>query len=159
HPSFSGTITWNDVKIRPNTAAKLPTGSSPSHYYAARNTDAVPLESGSQSEKFLFYRGLGNFDVPISAFIEPDGGIRVKSPGGEVIPKLIYFENRGGHIRFRSSEGSGEQSVIALPTFDSDFAALRRKLEQTLTEAGLYPKEAAAMVETWRDSWFEEGAR
>ena len=28
-----------------------------------------------------------------------------------------------------------------------------------LTEAGLYPKEARAMVETWRDSWFEEGMR
>jgi hypothetical protein len=26
-------------------------------------------------------------------------------------------------------------------------------------EAGLYPKEAAAMVATWRDSWFEEGTR
>jgi len=26
-------------------------------------------------------------------------------------------------------------------------------------EAGLYAKEAEAMVETWRDSWFEEGTR
>ena len=29
----------------------------------------------------------------------------------------------------------------------------------TLIERGLYAKEAAAMVETWRDSWFEEGQR
>ncbi len=28
-----------------------------------------------------------------------------------------------------------------------------------LEESGLYPKEAAAMVETWRDSWFEPGIR
>jgi len=32
-------------------------------------------------------------------------------------------------------------------------------LERILVSAGLYQKEAAAMVETWRDSWFEEGAR
>ena len=24
---------------------------------------------------------------------------------------------------------------------------------------GLYPEEASAMIETWRDSWFEEGTR
>jgi len=24
---------------------------------------------------------------------------------------------------------------------------------------GLYPKEAAAMIKTWNDSWFEEGLR
>jgi hypothetical protein len=28
-----------------------------------------------------------------------------------------------------------------------------------LEQSGLYPKEAAAMVETWRDSWFEQGMR
>jgi hypothetical protein len=37
--------------------------------------------------------------------------------------------------------------------------ALRPELEQMLVTAGLYPKEAKAMVETWRDSWFEEGTR
>ena len=28
-----------------------------------------------------------------------------------------------------------------------------------LTQQGLYEKEAAAMIETWKDSWFEEGLR
>ena len=28
-----------------------------------------------------------------------------------------------------------------------------------LVSAGLFPKEAEAMIETWRDSWFEEGTR
>ena len=28
-----------------------------------------------------------------------------------------------------------------------------------LVNEGLFPKEAHAMVETWRDSWFEEGTR
>jgi hypothetical protein len=36
---------------------------------------------------------------------------------------------------------------------------LRQDLENTLTAQGLFPKEAHAMVETWRDSWFEEGSR
>src|SRR5439155_31129 len=34
-----------------------------------------------------------------------------------------------------------------------------RELEALLVSHGLYPREARAMVETWRDSWFEEGTR
>ena len=32
-------------------------------------------------------------------------------------------------------------------------------LERVLIDHGLYQKEARAMIETWRDSWFEEGTR
>ena len=32
-------------------------------------------------------------------------------------------------------------------------------LREMLVANGLYPEEASAMVETWRDSWFEEGTR
>jgi hypothetical protein len=32
-------------------------------------------------------------------------------------------------------------------------------LEAALVAQGLFPREAQAMVETWRDSWFEEGSR
>jgi hypothetical protein len=38
-------------------------------------------------------------------------------------------------------------------------ASLHRELAAALTKAGLYAKEAAAMIDTWRDSWFEEGMR
>jgi len=36
---------------------------------------------------------------------------------------------------------------------------LGRDLEGILVAQGLYQDEARAMVETWRDSWFEEGCR
>ena len=39
------------------------------------------------------------------------------------------------------------------------FSQLRHDLEAALIGQGLFPKEASAMVETWKDSWFEEGAR
>jgi hypothetical protein len=37
--------------------------------------------------------------------------------------------------------------------------ALRADLVRLLTDEGLYRREAEAMVETWRDSWFENGTR
>jgi hypothetical protein len=33
------------------------------------------------------------------------------------------------------------------------------QLEKTLIAHGLYPKEAKAMIESWRGSWFEHGTR
>lgn len=38
-----------------------------------------------------------------------------------------------------------------------DIEQFRKELATSLVEFGLYPKEASATVETWRDSWFEEG--
>src|SRR5258708_20105716 len=37
--------------------------------------------------------------------------------------------------------------------------SLARDLEGILVAQGLYQNEAQAMVQTWRDSWFEEGSR
>ena len=45
------------------------------------------------------------------------------------------------------------------PVLDDGLPQLRYELENALVDQGLLPKEAQAMVETWRDSWFEEGAR
>ena len=73
-------IEWRNVRISPNAVLQLPDGGS-SHYFTARETDAAPLQVGSQSEKFLFYRGVGNFPVPISAKVADDGKLEVKNLG------------------------------------------------------------------------------
>ena len=45
------------------------------------------------------------------------------------------------------------------PVLTGDIEQFGKELATSLVEFGLYPKEASAMVETWRDSWFEEGTR
>lgn len=49
--------------------------------------------------------------------------------------------------------------TLESPTLDSSLPALRTELEAALVAQGLFPKEAEAMVEIWKDSWFEEGMR
>ena len=41
----------------------------------------------------------------------------------------------------------------------SSLRASPRRSRTSLVKQGLYRKEAAAMVSTWSDSWFEEGTR
>ena len=49
--------------------------------------------------------------------------------------------------------------MLAAPTLDGSLDGLRQALERTLVAPGLYQKEARAMVETWRDDWFNDGTR
>jgi hypothetical protein len=49
--------------------------------------------------------------------------------------------------------------VLDPPELTGSVDALSGDLEGILVNQGLYPDEAHAMVQTWRDSWFEEGSR
>jgi hypothetical protein len=164
--SVTGSIEWRDIKVQPNSSPALPVSSGPSRYYAARETDAAPITVSDQHEKFLFYRGVGRFQIPLSARVSDDGEVVVENRGRELVPSVILFENRGGRVGYRIV-GAIEAGQTARPSapqsssssLDGSLAQLRDDLETALIAQGLFPKEARAMVETWRDSWFEEGSR
>jgi hypothetical protein len=156
---FEGTIAWNDVEVLPGLSAEFPVESGTSHYYRARHTDASPLKSGLNTERFLFYRGVGHFAPPISAAIARDGRLTVWSAQDHVLGEVILFENRGGAINYQVSQAQGETLALDLPPPDAGSSALRHDMLRILTANGLYAREAEAMVETWSDSWFEEGMR
>jgi len=157
--SLTGAIEWPSIQVEPNTFPALPTETAPSRYYAARQTDSAPITVGDQHEKFLFYRGVGRFPVPLSARIGGDGSVAVENRGAEAVPTVSLFENRDGHLGFRNAGVVKSAVTFDPPSLDSSLPALRNELEDALTAQGLFPKEAQAMVETWRDSWFEEGTR
>jgi hypothetical protein len=156
------TIDWNGFVAQPGATENFPVDKSRSHYYPARETDAAPLSFGDEQkveqEKFLFYRGFGNFDLPLSVRLKDDQVI-VRSAWPYVIAKIILFENREGGSGWRIHGPLAGEATIARPALDQPVEPLLRELEKTLVGEGLYEKEAAAMVKTWRDSWFEEGLR
>jgi hypothetical protein len=155
----TGDIAWNEVLVSPFPRGEFPVEPGASHYYAARDTDASPVQVGSQHEKFLFYRGLASFPVPVSALVRPDRTIAVANSGGDGMELYVLFERRGERLGYRILRDRSRDISIARPALDGDFASLREDLENLLVEQGLHVREAAAMVETWRDSWFEEGTR
>lgn len=156
------TINWNGFVAQPGAKERFPLDQSRSHYYPARETDAAPLSIGDEQkveqEKFLFYRGIGNFGLPISVRLKDDQAI-VRSAGPDEIAKVILFENRAGKSGWRIHNSLKSEAAIARPALDKRVEPLLREFEKTLVEQGLYEKEAAAMVKTWRDSWFEQGLR
>lgn len=159
----AGTIAWDTVKLAPNLAANFPGGNASSHYYAARETSASPLRvsapSGSQQEKFLFYRGVASIALPLSAKIIADGEVELRNLGEQPVPAFILFDRRGSKLSYHVYNALDGRAVLDLPTEPGSFDSLRAELESLLVAQGLYRDEAHAMVETWRDSWFEEGSR
>jgi hypothetical protein len=159
NPQFTSSIVWPRVTMSPAAGRAFPSENATSHYYAARETDASPLEAGPQREKFLFYRGVANFDVPMSARVTATGAITVRNLGSENLPGVVLFERRDRSIGFRVIGAIRDSVTLLPPSLTGTLPSLRAELLSALEKAGLYPKEAAAMLETWRDSWFEDGTR
>jgi hypothetical protein len=157
--NLMGAIGWDGIKIQPGSTANFPFENRPSRYYAARGTDAAPLTAGGQHEKFLFYRGVGFIPVPLFARLSQDGKVVVENRGPDPVPTAILFENRSGRLGYRNAGAIQNVAEVDAPSLDANFPQLRHDLETALVAQGLLPKEAHAMVETWRDSWFEEGSR
>ena len=155
--SRTGWIEWKDVQVG-NTGELLPESAPASHYYAARATDAWALKSGQENEKLLFYRGIADLGVDLKPVVRSDG-VSIRNDGAESVPEAILFENHAGKIGYHMVRRVSEPVDIKFSDLAGTLDSLRGELEDELTEMGLYRKEARAMVETWRDSWFEEGLR
>ena len=158
-PNGGSYIRWSNVKVAGPKASPLPVEAGKSHYYAARETEASPIQVDGATEKFLFYRGVADFAAPLSAVVQADGRVRVWNPSGAVLGDVILLENRGGATGYQIRRVSGSEITMDRPVIDDESNPLDETLERMLTARGLYPKEAKAMIETWKDSWFEEGSR
>jgi hypothetical protein len=152
-------IAWPRVMVSPGNPPRFPEGLGESHYYAARNTDAAPLVVGGQRERFLFYRGVASFDVPLAVTAFGDTAVRVNNLGPDALRGVILFENHRGSIRYSFLDSLRTDVTLSASRSPGSVRTLRHELERLLVSAGLYPREATAMVDSWRDSWFEEGTR
>jgi len=161
--SADGSITWNHVTVSPNPAGEFPRDGQPNRYYAARETASSPLRvttsAGVQQEKFLFYRGVSSSPLPLSAKMISNGKLVVKSLSGDEIPNAILFERRGERVGYRLTGALNDETSVDPPVLTGSADSLYGDLEEILVGRGLYRDEAHAMVETWKDSWFEEGSR
>ena len=176
------TIEWNAVKIlardtREMALDKLIRGKAGDgdHYYIARETDANFLRiaapqsrSRVEHERDLFYRGLGYFQAPLAVGMDADEqALSLNAREAERIEAAFVVSIRKGLMRYQKIEGTVANAAAVIDPNTQPFGALEdvRKIAMSdmaraLVNAGLYEKEARAMVNTWQDQWFaEEGTR
>ncbi|MGB0579614.1 MAG: hypothetical protein ACPGVU_07930 [Limisphaerales bacterium] len=167
-------IRWDNVMIRPDLKhdeLKLQHDGKKSHYYPAREAKANPLtittgkdaKKLTETETLLFYRGIGNFDSPLKVTIRSDESrVRLQNTGLKPISRLVFLEVRDGRARFQTIGGVKKTAEVkwergkGLRPMEQVSQELATELISILVSEGLYEAEAKAMVNTWRDSWFEE---
>ncbi|MEM7306432.1 MAG: hypothetical protein AAF682_07175 [Planctomycetota bacterium] len=122
----------------------------------------------SESEKYLFYRGLGRFEGVLKARAMPGAVLALENTSEHAIEHLFLVHVRGGRGEFREVAGIGarETRVASCPlapdsgSVEEMLVELFPALEARLVDAGLNAAEARAMVLTWEQSYFHtEGLR
>ncbi len=150
-------------------------GMEGNHYYHARETDsafvhvhhpASKLNSEKPSrdfiEKFLFYRGVGKFALPLNVVVADDDKIHVTNSGKLPIRSLFRVTVSSESITLSELDELGAGETIQFPSSERQVSSadLQAIVADALVREDLYLREALAMVKTWADSWFaEEGTR
>lgn len=159
----NGRMSWK-ASLRPgDDLTRMRPVPAESVWAPSRNVAAVPLEVAGEVERFIFYRGLGHFEVPFRVEARPDGLLdlindsdepigdafllRVHAAGGAVVP-LGRIEAHGA-LRGVVPPVAGKERE--LETYVDDAMST---VAAALERSGLYHDEARAMVETWSRSYF-----
>jgi hypothetical protein len=118
-------------------------------------------------ERFIFYRGLGEAPLPID--VSAAGGrisATATEPAGLRYLFILRVENGRGAYGYVPALKGGRSLEHAFPSMDAalpieQFAdRIAGDVAGRLVESGLYEKEARAMVNTWRSSYFKtDGVR
>lgn len=147
------------------------------HYGAARVTDSAIVQvrhhgthegenthvpAADYFEKFLFYRGLGNFELPLTLRESANDVFELVNSGNDEVRSVFLVRVEGDQIWFNRFERSAPHSRMTLPQSPkpASMEQLSRAMTESLVAEGLYRKEALAMVACWKSSWFgEQGTR
>ena len=166
-------LQWHDLRLGLDKSGPQ----TDSHVWTApRRVDAATVTTlDDETEKFLFYRGVGHIDAPLrlirsGAAIEIHGqlGPRFASGTQLKIPRLWFCEfHEEGRCVFRelSPLTVSADSRKTLVTTSADFAGedftdqhlveLKKNMRAALIAEGLFPDEADALLSTWELSYFK----
>lgn len=152
--SYARDVAANPLRVR-----------NPSARPSGVTTGEAPL--GPETERFLFYRGLGNFALPVET-VEWDGatdgqGVKLTNRSAWPTQGPVFVLNVGADQgAFRQVDGAlapdaaltAEVTAADTLPIERFVDALDTAMTKALLDTGLYRDEAVAMVRTWRRQWF-----
>jgi hypothetical protein len=121
-----------------------------------------PRAGPVETERFLFYRGVGSFDLPLHARTSSGSRLHLVNEGKDDVPSLfvLHVENGRGEFRFVDGLRAGATADVArplaadAPSVDDMIRELVPALVSRLVDRGLFGDEAEAMARTWEKSYF-----
>ncbi|HEY6171974.1 MAG TPA: T9SS type A sorting domain-containing protein [Candidatus Kapabacteria bacterium] len=160
---MAGSIDWDVTVLAPDTKETYTENQNINlKWYHPRQTDANLVKNHTgQVEKYLFYRGLANFSLPIEIHWNDKNTLEVKNSSNWDVPFIYiydYTENNQIRIWGTGPMVTGETKTFTKPDttygYDQGTPAYQ-KFRQALQDAGLTYKEAESMLQTWTDGYFQ----
>lgn len=165
-----GSLTW---KVRVDPAldmAAAPPVPKDSVWLPSRQTNAAPLryqgldhkdQKVDQTERLLFYRGLGRFTLPVQVLAAGKGALTLRNTSKDTLPYAVLLHatagGKGG-VQVVGALAAGQDRAAQIPAADlplpEAMLAAQAALKAGIVASGLHDDEAQAMVDTWRKSWF-----
>ena len=167
----NGRIGWSVDVVPPAFAdPRLQAAPSDSLWSYTRDVDAAYVVSADSAhpgspkewERFIFYRGLGEAKLPLAVRATNQGRLACDSASVNALTDVyvVRVEDNRGTFRYLPSVRCGDQIAHAIPAMnraqpvDRFATEIADDLAARLASHGLYVKEARAMVNTWRTSYF-----
>jgi hypothetical protein len=168
----TGSLTWKGLAIGgqnpgPDTTERV--------WTSPRRVKAVSVRSASgESEKFLFYRGVGHVDAPLRLSQEKDQLVIHSQLGQLTLAAPLRINDlwlvnirSGGSVAYRtldpvSVNGAAERTVATIPMEfgeerynEGNLKSLCAAMHAALVHEGLFDDEASALLRTWELSYFK----
>jgi hypothetical protein len=155
---FKFDVTLKDVDFVGNT----PLTFENSIWNPARKVKANTIQIDDENEKFIFYRGVGDFKNNFTVESDGNNQLSLTNLSPEVVPAAFILNSNGivGAVKVLGSIKSNQKAMIPSLTSDQvlgfeEYVKLAKSLiAKSLIAGGLYADEAEAMVNTWEKSYF-----
>ena len=162
---FKGQIKWDVDVLAPDASRGLTFKNNETlNWLRPRNPKANILKVGEEYEDYLFYRGVGNFELPVTFRVDATETLHIENNGKEALPFLFVQEvTSEREVRYHSfSDGLPAGEMLSIPEKDlhrSDAKWRRLVYDQMaagLLSTGLTAEETHGMIQTWWHSYFEQ---
>jgi hypothetical protein len=165
----AGFMEWRFDLAPGATAAEFPAVDPDNIWAPSRRVASTPVRFGREAEQFIFYRGLGAFELPLAVTVDASDRITIENRSTDVSPAVFLLRvhpGGGAILELGALPGGGSMPNIPSPVggkehdLDVYVADAQTRIARALVATGLYEDEARAMVDTWSKSYFKsEGLR
>ena len=128
----------------------------------SRRVPSNYLSVGGENERFIFYRGVGRFTLPVR-ITSRGADFNISNPSKAALPNVFAITttaDKGSIIELGALEAgqsvgvTGAQLSAQLKSHEEYSREASQKIKAALVENGLYGDEAQALVDTWKRSYF-----
>ena len=174
-PTTTSTLSWTNLKV--GTSGSIP--ETDSHVWLAprKPESATVTAENGESERYLFYRGVGNFDAPLRVISDEEHETyKLRSNFGQTLsaskkiavgPLWLVNIRKGGVCAYRTIDSiqvsgdkdedlfAGRRDFAADDYAEGNLDRLSTDMHRALMAEGLFADEATAMLDTWKRAYFK----